>query len=147
MLKLNMTWPGRTRAHAGNGSGPESRLMFIGIVYSFRTGRYAGGQQARVLYSHPLGATAFTGKQLNLTFRDPKLPGQKADQLAVGLAVDRRCGQSDLQAFAMTAVKCVQAGPGLHLHGQYQVISIPAVKRYGQQEPLNRSTTVQQTDW
>jgi len=66
---------------------------------------------------------------MNLAARNTKMPGKEADQVAIGLAVDGRRGQPDLQTLAMGAIQGVCRGAGLDMNGQQQVFSIPLVPR------------------
>jgi len=56
--------------------------------------------------------------------------------MAVCLAIDRRCGQPDFQAVPMSAFKGIGRGPGLDMHGQNQVFSVPLVPRQRQHPGL-----------
>ena len=67
---------------------------------------------------------------MNLAARNTKMPGKEADQVAIGLAVDGRRGQPDLQTLAMGAIQGVCLGAGLDMNGQQQVFSIPLVPRW-----------------
>jgi len=46
---------------------------------------------------------------LHLSFRDAELSCQEANQLAVGLAIERGSGQPDLEALAMGTIQRVRA--------------------------------------
>ena len=68
-------------------------------------GQDACRQLTGTLNTNPLGSAAFTREQMNLATRHTKMPGKEANQVAIGLAVDGRRGQPDLQTLAMGAIQ------------------------------------------
>lgn len=87
---------------------------------------------SRALNSNPFGPAVFPCQQLDLASRYPEALRQKTDQVAVGLAIDRRCCQPDFQAITMCTVKRVGRRSGLDMEGQHQVFTVPLVPLRGQ---------------
>ena len=95
-------------------------------------GRNGRGYLPRALNANPLGAAAFTRNQQDPAGRHPEVPCQEADEVAIGLAIDGRCGQPDLQTIAMGTTQRIARGPGLDMNGKQQVLSLPLVPRRSQ---------------
>jgi hypothetical protein len=103
------------------------RLATSRVVPVYASRGDSGRDPSGTLNTHPFGPAALPGKQLDLAAWNPEEFRKKANELAICLAINRRRGQPDFQAFAMSSVKGVGRGPGLDVDGQYQVFTVPLV--------------------
>ena len=91
------------------------------------------GQLLRLLYQQAFLPAALAAEQADLLAADRKGVGQKAHQRVVGLAVDGRCADADLQPFAMLAGKLGALGAGLQMAVEDQILALPVVERHWRQ--------------
>lgn len=67
---------------------------------------------------------------MDVTTRHAKCFGEKFEQVLVGLAVDRRGGDTDFQVFTLRANNFVLAGTWLGLYMQQQRVTLPLIEGF-----------------
>jgi len=83
------------------------------------------GDTGRGIDADPLAAPLFATENLHPLAGDGKCAGQKPDQVLIGLAVHRRCGNTDFNRVSVRADDFVAAGTWLYMDIQDEFIALP----------------------
>lgn len=65
--------------------------------------------------------------QFNITFGNTELTRKKPDQACVGGAIDRRCGDAQLETIPVDSGEFITTGAGLDAQVQNERIALPAI--------------------
>ncbi|MNW08695.1 hypothetical protein D3C71_2055290 [compost metagenome] len=80
--------------------------------------------------AHALLPVEFAAFQADLALAHGKGVGEKGQQLGVGLTVDWRRGEADLQPLTVQPGELVATGFGLQVAIEDQVLAVPAIETH-----------------
>src|SRR3990167_8998222 len=144
-LWLARLWGGAVSGAGLPGSAWRAPMRWAGEPYAGRAGGVnwvvfrsglSGGQfkhgwqLPRLLDADTLLPALLAAFQADLALAHGKGVGEKGQQLGVGLAVDWRGGEADLQPFTVQPGELVATGFGLQVAIEDQVLAVPAIETH-----------------